>query len=159
MSRLYERFVLEYFRREHGCELNVGAPYVPWALDDAHDGLLPTMRTDITLEGRSGVERHVLIIDTKYYSHALQFRFDGKTVHSGHLYQIFAYVKNADENLRRRTIPHKVSGMLLYARTDEELVPNESYRMSGNDVHVRLLDLNLPFSELRAQLDAIAEEV
>lgn len=54
--------------------------------------------------------------------------------------------------------PHEVSGMLLYAKTDEETQPDGVYQMSGNRISVRTLDLNLPFEQIAAQLDAIAEQ-
>ena len=54
--------------------------------------------------------------------------------------------------------PHSVSGMLLYAKPDESIVLNQSYQMSGNRISVRTLDLNQPFSGIRAQLDDIAKQ-
>ena len=55
-------------------------------------------------------------------------------------------------------MPHEVSGMLLYARTDEVVQPNNSYQMSGNIISVRTLDLNCEFSEIAMQLDKIVIE-
>ena len=52
---------------------------------------------------------------------------------------------------------HTVSGMLLYAKTDEEINPNNVYQMSGNQNTVRTLDLNLPYTEKAEQLDTIAK--
>ena len=52
---------------------------------------------------------------------------------------------------------HTVSGMLLYAKTDEEIYPNNVYQMSGNQITVRTLDLNLPFDEIAGQLNIIAK--
>ena len=51
--------------------------------------------------------------------------------------------------------PHEVSGMLLYARTDEMIQPDNIYRMSGNQISVKTLDLNHEFSEIAKQLNAI----
>lgn len=48
--------------------------------------------------------------------------------------------------------------MLLYAATDEAIQPNNSYRMSGNKISVKTLDLNRDFSEIAAQLNAIVDE-
>ena len=98
----------------------------------------------------------MLVIDAKYYSHTLQQQFDKQTVHSGNLYQIFTYVKNREAQLSGA--PHEVSGMLLYAATDEDVQPDCTYLMSGNKISVRTLDLGLPFEEIRAQLDGIAQE-
>lgn len=47
--------------------------------------------------------------------------------------------------------------MLLYARTDEEVQPDGTYQMSGNQISVRTLDLSREFTEITAQLDAIAD--
>lgn len=52
---------------------------------------------------------------------------------------------------------HTVSGMLLYTKTDEEIYPNNVYQMSGNQIMVRALDLNLPFTEIAKQLNTIAK--
>ena len=152
MSHLYEKFILEYYRREHP-ELSAGAPYISWALDDSFDDMLPAMHTDITLtRGRT-----VLIIDAKYYSHTTQQQFDRQSVHSGNLYQIFTYVKNKEAELASTHEQHSVSGMLLYAKTDEDVQPDGVYQMSGNQISVRTLDLNQPFETIRSQLDGIAE--
>ena len=69
--------------------------------------------------------------------------------------QIFTYVKNKEYELREKD--HTVSGMLLYAKTDEEIYSNNVYQMSGNQITVRTLDLNLPFDEIAGQLNTIAK--
>lgn len=98
MSHLYEKFILEYYRREHP-ELSAGAPYISWALDDGFGDMLPAMHADITLtRGRT-----VLIIDAKYYSRTMQQQFDKQSVHSGNLYQIFTYVKNNGSGARQHS--------------------------------------------------------
>lgn len=48
--------------------------------------------------------------------------------------------------------------MLLYAKTDESVIPDNRYRMSGNEIAVRTLDLNCDFSEIVAQLNRIVAE-
>ena len=50
-----------------------------------------------------------------------------------------------------------VSGMLLYAKTDEIVLPNNSYKMGGNAISVKTLDLDCDFLEIRKQLDNIVE--
>ena len=152
MCRLYEKFILEYYRREHP-RLRASASFVGWALDDGMSEGLPAMRSDITLSAGG----RVLIIDAKYYASTMQSNFNKRTVHSGNLYQIFAYVKNKQAALERVGERVEVSGMLLYAATDEEVQPDVTYRMSGNQIGVRTLDLDRPFEEIRAQLDGIAD--
>ena len=151
MSRLYEKFILEYYAKE--CpQVKATASQIPWALDDGVGTLLPVMQSDIMLTQGN----RVLIIDAKYYTHTMQAQYDVHTLHSNNLYQIFTYVKNKDMEFGDR--PHEVSGMLLYARTDELIQPDNTYHMSGNKVSVRTLDLNREFSDITAQLNAIVDE-
>ena len=48
--------------------------------------------------------------------------------------------------------------MLLYAKTDEAIQPNNTYMMSGNKISVRTLDLDCEFPEIANQLNGIADE-
>lgn len=157
MSSLYERFILEYFKREHRGTLTAAAPHIQWAIDDDMSDLLPDMRTDVTLETKTDNPRKVLIIDAKYYAHTLQSRFEKKTIHSNNLYQIFAYVKNRAELEKRTGRDCAIAGMLLYAGTDEDIQPDVCYQMSGNEVRVTSLRLDCDFDEIRKQLDEIAD--
>jgi len=52
---------------------------------------------------------------------------------------------------------HTVSGMLLYAQTDEDIIPNNTYQMSGNQISVRTLNLNQDFSRIAESLDDIVK--
>ena len=151
MSRLYEKFIFEYFRKEY-TEISVSASQIPWMVDDDERSLLPTMQSDIMLEYRN----NILIIDTKYYSNNMQVYYDVYKLHSSHLYQIFTYVKNKDAELIDTS--YKVSGMLLYAGTDREIQPNNTYMMSGNKISVKTLDLNCEFSKIKEQLNTIILE-
>lgn len=151
MSRLYERFILEYYAKE--CpQIKATASQIPWALDDGIGTMLPIMQSDIMLSQGS----KVLIIDAKYYTHITQVQYDVHTLHSNNLYQIFTYVKNKDTEFGEK--PHTVSGMLLYAQADEAIQPDNVYQMSGNKISVKTLDLNQDFSAIAAQLNAIIEE-
>lgn len=151
MNRLYEKFILEYYAKE--CpRVKATASQIPWALDDGIGTMLPVMQSDVMLS----CGNEVLIIDAKYYTHTTQAQFDVHTLHSSNLYQIFTYVKNKDKEFG--DVPHTVSGMLLYAATDEAIQPDNSFQMSGNKISVRTLDLNRDFSEISAQLNAIVDE-
>ena len=150
MSHLYEKFLLAYYRRTFP-QLSARAAQIPWKLDDEMDSLLPVMQTDITLSHQD----KTLIIDAKYYGRAMQSQYDKSTIRSGHLYQIFTYVKNA---AAMKEQPHEVSGMLLYAKTDEEIAPSHTYSMIGNLIRVETLDLNQDFSGIANHLNRIAEE-
>ena len=153
MAGLYERFVREYYKQHYGKRLEVSAAEVKWDVsgNTKEKGIkyLPKMRTDIMLRDRKDRQR-VHIIDTKYYSRQMQYRFDKPTYHSQNIYQIFAYVKNEDA-----TSGGDVSGMLLYAKTDEDIDADGQVELGGNVFSVRTLDLNRSFSEISAQLDQI----
>lgn len=146
MHSLYEKFILEYFRYHHP-EYKANPDTIPWDIDDGMIEFLPTMVTDITLK-QGG---KTLIIDAKYYAHTMQSQFDVSSIHSGNLYQVFAYVKNLDKDNTG-----KVAGMLLYAKTQEQITPNNKYSMGGNTIWVKTLDLNLPFTQIVKQLEKIA---
>ncbi len=146
--RLYEKFILEYYRK-HFPMLSVNPEQIAWQLDDEEHDLLPIMQSDIMLRK----DNHILIIDAKYYWHNTQKQYGTHTLHSANLYQIFTYVKNKEYELRDKE--HHVSGMLLYAKTDESVQPDNSYIMSGNRISVKTLDLNLPFEEISQQLNVI----
>lgn len=151
MCRLYEKFILEYYRKEYPM-LNASASQIRWALDDQMDAMLPAMKSDIMLT----YGKKVLIIDAKYYAHTTQAQYGSHTLHSNNLYQIFTYVKNKDAEFGEE--PHEVSGMLLYAKTDEIIQPDNTYQMRGNTISVKTLNLNCEFNEIRCQLNLIAEE-
>ena len=151
MCRLYEKFILEYYRKEFKNQIVANASQIPWQLDNEENAMLPVMQSDIML--RRG--DRVLIIDAKYYEHSTQVQLDKHTLHSGNLYQIFTYVKNKEYELKDKD--HRVSGMLLYAKTDEEIYPNNVYQMSGNQITVSTLDLNKTFAEIAEQLNTIAK--
>ena len=147
MCRLFEKFVLEYYKRHHP-ELKPCAAQIDWNIEKEQSSVnvLPIMQTDILLT----MEERTLIIDTKYYSHSMQKQYNKATIHSNNLYQINTYVTEYDEE-------HKgnVDGMLLYAKTQEEIVPDDSIKKKdGNIIYFRTLDLNTDFETIKKRLDS-----
>ena len=152
-ATLYEKFILAYFRREHS-DLKAYSPQIAWQVDDGFGDRLPTMQSDIVISNPK--TKKTLIIDAKHYAHNMQSKadFSARTIYSAHLYQIFAYVKNW-----KAEPGETVSGMLLYAGTDDEIQPNHQYLITGNQISVRTLDLNCDFSMIAATLDGIAASI
>lgn len=152
MHSLYESFIREYYRYHYGNEVSVSASFVDWDIPEGSEGieLLPKMKTDITLQKGE----KTLIIDAKYYSHTMQHHFDSNTFHSANMYQIFTYVKNFD---KERT--GNVSGMLLYARTNESIQPDNDYIIGGNKISVKTLDLNCDFEVIKKQLSTVINSI
>lgn len=148
LPKLYEKFILEYYRK-HYPSLNVNASLIDWALDNGNRNLLPEMRSDIYIKK----DNDILIIDAKYYGKTTQESYGVNTIHSHNLYQIFTYVKNEEYNYKENK--YKVAGMLLYAKTIEEIIPNNTYLLSGNEISIKTLDLSKPFNDIASQLDEI----
>ena len=147
MHRLYERFILEYYKR-HYPMFSVSASKILWNTKDEDSIVfLPTMKSDVTIKYRD----LTLVVDAKYYSQTLQTgQFGNSTINSGNIYQIFTYVKNLDTNNSG-----KVSGVLLYARTDEAIAPDQEVTITGNRFIITTLDLNQPFENIAKQLDNV----
>ena len=155
LEDLYEKFILAYYQKEHP-EIEAAAPRLDWDYDKekySSDEVkqLPIMRTDVTLKDK--VSHRVLIIDAKYYPKMLSdSRYEGgeNKVYSGHLYQIFAYVKNMDAKNTG-----KVSGLLLYAKIGNKKVPDLDLVIGGNRIAASFLDLDVEFVQVVQQLENI----
>lgn len=145
MHHLFEKFVLEYYKKHHP-SLNPSSSKIEWNIDeDSNTDILPMMKTDITLSK----DKRTLIIDTKYYGRSLQCQFNKKTIHSHNLYQIHTYVTEYDKD-------HSglVDGMLLYAKTEESIVPDGHIKLKlGNTIYFKTLDLNKDFEDIKNQLE------
>lgn len=151
MSVLYEKFLLGYFKKHHS-KLLPKAEEISWTIDryNTSNDILPKMQSDIVLHGST----RTLIIDAKYYGKTLTENYNKRSIHSSNLYQISSYVMNMDKG-------HwgNVDGMLLYAQTNDEsmILNNKMTYLDGNIIYFKTLDLNQDFSQIRLQLDSIAE--
>ena len=151
MNLLFQRFVLEYYRKHHP-ECKATAKQIKWNMSDDvvnSSSMLPIMQSDITMT----LGERTLIIDTKYYSKTLQENFGKNTINSSNLYQIHTYVMNEDKG-------HKgnVDGMLLYAMTTAEVQPDCKFpNNDGNIIMVKTLDLGQEFEQVRSRLDSLIE--
>ena len=147
MSQLYERFVREYYRYHHH-ELFDKESKINWDLNEDTDiANLPSMWSDTRLSHKG----KTLIIDTKWYSRTMAVYFGKSSYHSSNLYQIYSYVNNFAKGTQGN-----VAGVLLYAKTDEPVPPDDDFPVSGNRIIVKALDLSQSFEVIRTQLDEIA---
>ena len=149
MCRLYEKFILEFYRKEMRHQLSANASQIEWQLDDGKRTMLPAMQSDIMLTKGD----KTLIIDAKYYSKATQEQFGKHTLHSQNVYQIFTYVMNQDVGNTGN-----VAGMLLYAKTEEEITPDVDVVIMNHRIGAKTLDLNCEFKQISAQLRNLAKE-
>ena len=151
IETLYEKFIFEFYKKE--CkQVKVSAPQVDWALDQHNKTkeLLPKMQTDIVLTQGD----KTLIIDAKFKFQTTQInQYGSHSLHSHNLYQIFSYVKNEACNTT-----NQVYGMLLYAATDDGIILDHKYQMSGNQIWVKTLDLFRDFKDISKDLKQILKD-
>ena len=67
--------------------------------------------------------------------------------------EIYTYVKNQDTSHTGN-----ISGLLVYAKTQEAITPDCLFNLGGNQIGARTLDLNQDFRQITAQLDGIAQQ-
>jgi 5-methylcytosine-specific restriction enzyme subunit McrC len=150
MGAVFEDFVRSFFRREQR-SFRVSSPHIPWhdVRGTDHDlERLPIMRSDVVLES---AER-CIVLDTKFYHEPLTSRFGTRKVRSDHLYQILAYVGNRSAS-GNHAAPHE--GMLLYPVVDEAFAFD--YRLKGEQVKVRSLNLDQPWPAIHNELLRLIE--
>lgn len=161
LSSLFESFVRKYYQSEYKGKLVASGESINWQIDKEYENnkmieLLPQMHTDITLKHGN----KELIIDTKFYDKTISKSgfngYDKETIKSNNWYQINSYVTNKVYEYRQQNKNIEVSGMLLYAKTDEELSPDIETKVMGSNMYVRTIDLNKEFSIIEKQLYDIA---
>lgn len=161
LSSLFESFIRKYYQVEYKGKLTSSGETINWQIDTEYENnkmieLLPKMHTDITLKHGN----KELIIDTKFYDKALSKNgFNGsdkETIKSNNWYQINSYVSNKVYDYRKHNKNIEVSGMLLYAKTDEVISPDIETKVMGSNMYVRTIDLNTKFEYIEKQLNKIA---
>lgn len=146
---LFERFVRNFWRTHLGDRFDVRSDVLSW-FDELACPLAPAMRTDISLREKVPPFRR-LVVDTKYYRSALSTGPFGTTkFHSGHLYQLYAYLRTQEH----RSDEHRdAEGMLLYPTTTVEL--DEAMRVQGHRIRVATVNLAQPWPAIEARLHAL----
>jgi 5-methylcytosine-specific restriction enzyme subunit McrC len=149
MAGVFEAFVRNFYRREQRI-FAVEPLQLSWNVDqfsNSGEGQLPAMRVDVFLRSR---ERRI-IIDTKYYVDALQKYRGTKTFHSGHLYQLFAYLRNA----QGESGTERYDGMLIYPESRSR--PDANYRIHGHSIRIATVNLAQPWPLIARRLLELIE--
>lgn len=148
MSKVFEDFVRNFFAVEQSL-FKVGAETIYWNVSVAGEydmAFLPDMHTDICLTSPS----RKIVIDTKYYQKTLgsgRFGMPTKKIQSGHLYQIFSYLKNLKHDERWQT---PAEGILLYPAVDEAV--DLEYVIQGHKIRICTIDLNQHWRDIKNDL-------
>lgn len=120
-----------------------------WDAADPTDGalaLMPRMKTDIILEKAKDNRR--IVIDTKFTSILAQGKYGKETFKSGHLYQLYTYVRTQESE--SDLFSALSEGMLIYPATGESI--RESFQLSDHKMTLATVDLTRPAVEVRQQL-------
>jgi 5-methylcytosine-specific restriction enzyme subunit McrC len=149
LSALFEKFVYELYKRE--TDYKVSHDQISWQTDDGYQAALPRMQTDIVLHD-DGFNK--VIIDTKFYSNPMSKRFENAENKqlSHNLNQMFTYINNWTHHVNEQ-----VGGIILYAKTTHDYLPNHDYWIKGNSLCVKTVDLNQDFKNICSQLLTIAD--
>lgn len=115
------------------------------------DKILPSMITDITLD-HVGIGRRI-IIDTKFNSIVTCGRYREETLRSGHVYQIYAYLRSQEGN--GDPLAENTSGILLHPSAGDMV--NESVVIQKHEIRFATVDLGATAKEIRDQLLKVVE--
>lgn len=140
MAYLFEEFVRNFYKREL-IDAKVYREDIYW--EGKKQTLLPKMQTDISID--TGHKK--IIIDTKYYKEALSTNYDREAIRSNNLYQIYAYLKQAEYKNEYETEPE---GILLYPVAAKET--SETFEIEGHKIRIETINLNQDWRDIHRDL-------
>jgi len=147
MWKLFEKFVYNFYDHEQE-RYDVSAPHLQWDVTGEAPDPLPNMRTDVVLQSPG----RTIIIDAKYSTDTLRARQGTELYRSSHLYQLFAYLKNAEAD---DDFPRAVEGLLLYPTTDVQL--EDTFEVQGHRVGISTINLRQDWRSIHEDLLAIVD--
>ena len=136
---LFEKAIAGFFRLKagmYGWSVSSGK-WMSWQISELSENtaeLLPKMKTDVFMEHADSERR--IIIDTKFNEILVAGHYRERSIRSGYLYQMYAYLmsqrtpENADKSLE---------GILLHPSYGEEL--DEFAVIQGNRIRFLTIDL------------------
>lgn len=161
MESIFELFIYKFYNKELKNEYRVYAQQrLNWNLENGQKDILPSMRMDTVLYGKNN--NKTIIIDTKYYPDYLKKSFyseeDKKTLISGNLYQMNAYMNNINTD-------NELVGMLLYPMPYSENEISEKYNIdvvSNGGVkkailQIQTINLNNDWKQIKKDLLSIVQ--
>jgi 5-methylcytosine-specific restriction enzyme subunit McrC len=147
--KLFENFARNFYRT-HLRECSVRRERLSW-FDELGNTLVPGMETDITLE-REVEPRRRVVIDTKYYgSHLTPGVYGRETFLSGHLYQLYTYLRTQED---RGATYRDAAGVLLYPCVERPA--DEAMKVQGHVMWISTIDLATPWQQIEERLLLVA---
>lgn len=153
VRRLFEKAVAGFYRVALKGDWTVRAGVkLRWNSSDRTPGLdavFPQMTVDMMLENATLAQR--MVIDTKFTAIYKRSVYRKQTLHSAHLYQIYAYLRSqvAESNPLTQT----ASGLLLHPAVGERV--DESVVIQGHYIRFATVDLAASSGEIREQLISV----
>lgn len=143
MHRIFESFVRRFAAR-HCSKTQVTAMKIKWdgTWTDDIEEYLPCMHTDVTLVR---AERKT-ILDCKFYKEALSTRHGKHRLHSPHLYQLMAYLRNKSIESGWQN----VDGILLYPAVNHHL--DLEFCLWNHKIAIRSIDLDQDWQDIHNRM-------
>ena len=130
-----------------------------WLMEDPTPGaeaIIPSMKTDIELErpvvqGEGTSSR--TIIDTKFANILTTGRYDHTSLHSGYIYQIYAYLRSQERDDDPPSV--RSSGMLLHPSVGVDI--DEAVTIQGHRIRFATVDLATDSRSIRNRLLSLVD--
>jgi 5-methylcytosine-specific restriction enzyme subunit McrC len=156
VRKLFERAVGGFYEvvlSQEGWRVQRGGT-LTWQIEQRSAGIdkiLPSMRTDIVLDHMSSVRR--IVIDTKFNGIVTRGWYREKTLRSGYVYQIYAYLMSQVGS--GDAMADNASGLLLHPAIGEMV--DETVTIQGHRIRFATVDLSGTAAEFRMQLLRLCE--
>ena len=156
VRRLFEKAIGGFYDvvlSPKGWQVRCGSTF-GWQIERKTDGIdkiFPTMRTDVVLDHALSGQR--IVIDTKFTSIVTSGWHRDKTLRSGFIYQIYAYLHS--QVGRGDPLADHASGLLLHPSIGETV--DETVVIQGHRIRFATVDLTAAAVEVRSQLLQMCE--
>ena len=157
LRKLYEKAVAGFYDvalAETEWSVTVGR-WFQWqteSLTGRVEAILPEMKTDVILENRRLMRR--IVIDTKFNELLVKGWHRERTLRSGYLYQIYAYLLS-QEGLPGDCFADGASGVLLHPSAGEDF--DESVRIQCHEIRFKTVNLAGSAEVMRKNLLEVLE--
>jgi len=144
MFNVFERFIANFYKY-HLKDWEVSHPKVLHWHEEPKINLVPNLEPDVFL--RNKIDNRIIILDTKFTAQTSKSQWK-ETFHSGHLYQIYTYVKTQEHISEYYK---NAEGILLYPASGS-LKHSERINLQNHTIRIEHVDLTLNWEDIENQL-------
>jgi 5-methylcytosine-specific restriction enzyme subunit McrC len=155
VRRLFEKAVGGFYAVElspKGWRVHAGE-VLQWPVSAASEGIkeiLPTMKTDISLDAPNG---HRIVIDTKFTAIVTKGWYREQSLKSEHLYQLYAYLRSQERSGGVGSPRDRSTGILIHPAINKHF--DEAVTIQGHEIRFVTVDLSEGPAEVRRALREI----